>query len=302
MPTDMELILQIFIFALVASAIYALISAGLTLTFGTLEFINFAHGDMAMLGAFSFYTSYISFGLPIWLSVIIATITIAILGILIEKTTFKPVRDKQEFIPLVLSIGVSIILQSAVIMIYGATSKNYSKPETTSTVYRFLDESVFISQAQIAIIISSIVLIALLYLFLKKSKTGKAIRAVSDNKQVAAIMGINVGRTITILFAIASGLAAIAGILIAFDQNLDSRMGLNLSIKAFAAIIMGGVGKLHGAILGAIIIAFSENFIIGLTDIPPSYKEAIVFIIFIGVLLIRPYGIFGGSKEEVESR
>ena len=298
----MDILPQILVISIIASAVYALIAAGLTLTFGTLEFINFAHGEMAMVGAFTFFSSHISFGIPLIISLAITALVIGLLGILIEKTTFSPVRDKQDFIPLVMSIGISIILQSLVIIFYGAGSETYNKSGEIPTIYNLFDGAVTITLTQILIIITSVVLITGLFLFLKKTKTGKAIRAVSDSKEVSAIVGINVNRTITTLFFIASGLAAIAGVLIAFDQNFHPRMGLQLSLKSFAAIVLGGVGKLHGAILGAIIIGFSENLIVGLTNISSNYKEIIVFTILILVLLIKPYGLFGGRKEELESR
>lgn len=298
----MEILPQILIFALISSAIYALISCGLTLTFGTLEFINFAHGEIVMVGAFSFYFFHISLGLSMILSLFLSIFFVALLGIAIEKTTFKPVRNKQEFIPLVLSIGVSIILQSIVTMKFGGGSQSYFKPGEYSKTFELFNGTATITAPQITIIVSSILLLALLFLFLKYSKTGKAIRAVSDNKEMASIMGINVDRTITILFAIAAGLAAIAGILIAFDQNLHPQMGIMLNIKSFAAIVLGGVGKFHGAIVGALIIGFSENLIIGLTNISGSYKDLIIFIILLLMLLFKPYGLFGGSKQEAESR
>lgn len=297
----MEILPQILIISLIASAIYALVSAGLTLTFGILEFIHFAHGDMAMAGAFIFYSTYVSAGLPMHAAAVITVAAITLIGILIERTTFRPVRDKQAFIPLVLSIGISIIIQSIVLMIYGGGSQTYYGPGESTTVYQ-IAENTSITQPQVIIILTSVILIAGLFTFLKYTKTGKAIRAVSDNREIAAIMGINVNKTITILFAIASGLAAIAGFLIAFDQNLNPRMGLMLSIKSFAAIVLGGVGKLHGAILGALIIGFTENIITGLTPISSSYKDLIVFTLFVIIILFKPYGIFGGAKEEVESR
>lgn len=297
----MDILPQIIVISLISASIYMLIAAGLTLTFGALEFINFAHGDTAMLGGYAFFTLYITLGLPLLLSLALSALLIGILGILIERFTFRPVRDKQDFIPLILSIGISIIIQSLVLMLYGGGSKSYSNGELP-TIYSYLDGKVTITLTQIMIIVTSITLVTILHFWLKKSKTGKAIRAVSDNKEIAAIMGIDVNKTIVIIFSISSALAAVAGTLIAFDQNLNPRMGLMLSIKAFAAIVLGGVGKFHGAILGAIIIAFSENLIVGLTDISTSYKETIVFTIFIAILLIKPYGLFGGSKQEVESR
>ncbi|MBI5753862.1 branched-chain amino acid ABC transporter permease, partial [Candidatus Peregrinibacteria bacterium] len=270
-------------------------------TFGVLEFINFAHGEIAMMGAYFFYTFYISFKLPIAISLILAVLAVALLGFILEKTTFKPVRNKQEFIPLVLSIGISIILQCIVIIFYGGGSKTY-EDGTDATVYHLFNNALTISLTQIIIIISSIILTTGLFLFLKHTKSGKAIRAVADNKETAAILGINVNKSISQIFILGSSLAAIAGILIAFDENMHPHMGLPLNIKAFAAIILGGVGKLKGAIVGAIIIAFAENMITGLTSLEASYKEIIVFTILIGVLIFKPYGIFGGKKEEVELR
>ncbi len=298
----MEILPQILLIALISSAIYALLAAGLTLTFGTLEFINFAHGDMAMIGAYSFFSAYVIFGLPLIASLTIMIVFMALLGLLIEKTTFKPVRDKQEFIPLVLSIGVAIILQAFVTMRFGGSSQSYYQNAESSQIFRLFDGQLIVTLPQIMIITVSISLLIGLGLFLKYSKTGKAIRAVSDNKQVAEILGINVDRTLSIVFVLASILAGIAGVLIAFDTSLYPRMGLILGIKVFAAIILGGVGKFWGAILGALIIGFGESLIIGLTSIPGSFKDLIVFTIFISVILFKPYGILGGRKEEIESR
>lgn len=297
----MEIIPQLFIFALIASAIYTLIATGLTLTFGVLEFINFAHGEVAMLGSYVFFWLYILTDMTLAPAFILTTLIIALFGIVMEQTTFKPVRDRQEFIPLLLSIGVSILIQSFVIFTFGGSSKNYSKGES-SQVFELFGGSAVITLSQIWIIISSIILTAALGVFLKYSKTGKAIRAVADDKKVAAIMGINVNRTMTTLFAIGSMLAGIAGLLLAFDQNLNPRMGLMLSLKAFAAIIIGGVGSFRGAIAGAIIIGFTETFFVGLSSLSAGFKDTVVFILLVAVLLWRPYGIFNPSKEQAESR
>lgn len=298
----MDILPQILLLALISSAVYALLATGLTLTFGTMEIINFAHGDMAMAGAFIFYTVYVVLGVPLAFSILLTILLSGIVGFIIEKTTFRPVRDKQEFIPLILSIGVAIIIISTVTMFYGGGSRTYFESGQVSPVYTFFDGTLTITLVQIAIITSAIVLLTALYLFLQKTKTGKAIRAVSDDKEVAAIMGINVNRMISLLFIMATSLAGFAGILVAFDQNLYPSMGLPLSIKVFAAIILGGVGKFHGAIVGALIIGFSENLLVGLTPIKASYKELLAFIIIITILLIKPYGLFGGKKEEIESR
>jgi branched-chain amino acid transport system permease protein len=141
------------------------------------------------------------------------------------------------------------------------------------------------------------VLLVGLSLFLKHSKTGKSLRAVADNKEVAAILGINVNRTVSIIFALGSALAAIAGMLIAGEQNLNPTMGIALNVRAFAAVVLGGVGNVYGALVGSLIIGFSENFLVAFTPIPPSFREALVFVILILMLFVRPNGILGASTE-----
>lgn len=295
----MNILPQILVFSLVASGLYVLIAAGLTLTFGTLEFINFAHGDIAVTGAFIFFALYVWGGLPLWISLIIAILATALLGFFIEKTTFKPVRNKQAFIPLILSIGVSMILQAILLMIFGGGTRTYA---VESPVYSFWNDRLVITLPQIAIILTALFVMTGLFLFFKYTKIGKAIRAVSDNKEIASTLGISVNKTLSITFALASGLAALGGILAAFDQNLLPTMGILFSIKVFAVIVFGGVGSLSGAVLGALIIGFSENFLVAYAGVPGSFKEAIVFFLLILALLFRPYGILGGKKEEVESR
>ncbi len=298
----LELIPQLLVYSLISASVYALVSAGLTLTFSTLEFINFAHGDMAMAGAYTFFWLHILMGLPVTISLGLAILIMGAIGLLIEKTTFRPVRNKQAFIPLVLSIGVSIIFQSLAIIFFGGGSQTYYQASQVSESYKLFNEIITITEAQITIILTAAALLAGTWAFLKYSRTGRAIRAVSDSKEVAAIMGINVNRTIATVFALATILAGVGGILVAYDQNLFPMMGMLLSVKAFAVVIIGGVGYFQGVIWGALIIGLLENMVVGLTPISASYKELIVFVVFIAVLLYKPYGLFGGRKEEAESR
>jgi branched-chain amino acid transport system permease protein len=298
----LDILPQLIVVALITSSLYAVIASGLTLTFGVLEFIHFGYGEMAMAGAFAFYAAFIQWGWPIPAALLFAVIIVTLLGIFIEKTTFKPIRNKHAFLPLVLSIGVAIVLTAIAEMVFGAGSKNYGEIPGFTESHQWFNGSVVITNAQITIILCSGLLITALYLFLKKSKTGKAIRAVADDKKVAAVMGIDVDKTITILFALASALAAVGGILTAFDQNLRPLMGQLITVKAFVVIILGGVGSLKGAIIAAFIIGFIETMSIGLLPIQSSWKELIVFSILILTLIIRPYGLYGGRKEEVESR
>lgn len=294
----MDILPQIIWYALLATAVYTLIAIGLTLTFGILDFINFAHGDMATIGGYFLFSLIIMAHLPYWLGFLLVIIGSAGLGILIERLTFRRVRKSHPFKPLIISIGLSALIQAIVILIFGAGVKSYRQiGEDAPAIYSFFNDHLIITQNQIVIVITTLILLGGLGIFLKYSKTGKAIRAVADNKEVAAILGINVNRIIAIIFALGSAFAAIAGMLISAEQNLNPTMGLALAVNAFAAIILGGVGNLTGAILGAAIIGFSENFLIGFTPIPASFVQAIIFSILIITLFVKPNGLWGASIE-----
>ncbi len=294
----LEILPQVIWYSLIASAIYTLIAVGLTLVFGILEFINFAHGEMAMVGAYLLLAFLVNFKFPFWLAFILSFVAVAILGIVLEKLIFKKVRKSHPFKPLVISIGVSALLQAVVILIFGGGVTSYLQTgDQPAQTFEFFNGNLVITDHQILLIAVAFVLLIALALFLKFSKTGKSLRAVADNKEVAAIMGINVDRTISIIFGLGSALAAIGGMLIGGEQNLTPTMGLALNVHAFAALILGGVGNVYGALLGALIIGFSENFIIAFTPIPPSFREAIVFAILILMLIVKPNGLLGANAE-----
>ncbi|MCA9374600.1 branched-chain amino acid ABC transporter permease [Candidatus Peregrinibacteria bacterium] len=294
----LEILPQIIWFSLLASAIYALVAIGLSLIFGILEFINFAQGDFAMVGAYLFFGFVIEGGLPWWVGIAMVVIIAALMGVVIERITFKPVRKSPPFIPLVISIGVGALLQAIMIFKFGGSVKSYRIEGSKAEVYKLFGDTLNVTQSQITLMLVTAGLLLGLYLFLKYSKTGTAIRAVADNQDVAAILGVSINKTIGIIFAVGTALAAIAGVLIANEQNLSITMGLSLGVKAFAAVVLGGVGSLPGAIVGAFIIGFSENFIVGLTSIPSSYKDAIVFGLLIIMLFLYPNGLFGAKAEE----
>ncbi|MFO0780479.1 MAG: branched-chain amino acid ABC transporter permease [Candidatus Gracilibacteria bacterium] len=294
----LEILPQVLWYSLVASAIYTLIAIGLTLIFGVLGFINFAHGEMAMIGAYVLLALLVQFKLPFWLAFVLAFVFVAILGVVLEKLTFKKVRKSHPFKPLVISIGVSAFLQAVVILIFGSGVNSYRQAgQDVAQTFDFFDGNLVITDHQILLMIMAVVLLVGLAAFLKYSRTGKSLRAVADNKDIAAILGINVNRTISIIFALGSALAAIAGMLIAGEQNLNPTMGLALNVRAFAAVVLGGVGNIYGALVGAVIIGFCENFLVAFTPIPPSFKEAIVFFILILMLFVRPNGILGANAD-----
>lgn len=279
---------------LIAGSLYAMLALGLALIYGVLRFVNLAHGEIALTGSFAFYTFYIILGWPIIPSAIAAMALLFIIVILIEKLAFLPVRDAPSFIPLILSIGIGILLRNLMVLIY----QPYARSLTTNVKsFVLFSDIVRMTDIQIIILISSVILMAGLWAFLKYTKIGKAIRAVSDNKEIAAILGININKTITIVFLISAFLAGSAGILAAFDQNLHPHLGSFFTIKSFAAVILGGIGSIPGAVLGGYIIGLAENILIAIPFgnfyIPSSYKDAIAFFILILILYIKPTGLFG---------
>lgn len=289
---------QIFINGIIAGSLYASIALGLALTYGILKFINLAHAEMATLGGYVFFGLALA-GIPVWINVVLTSVLIGISGIIIQKLTFKPIKKAGSYTPMLASIGVGIFLQAAVTLFAGTDIKTLDRGFLES--YSFWNEKIFITNLQIAIILISTLLMLGLFVFLKYTKTGKAIRAVADNKEAAEIVGINSEKITTIIFFIASGITAIAGILIGYQNNLHPAMGLPLIIKSFTAVIIGGIGNIPAAIAGGYIIGIAENLAIGITisgfSVPAGYKDAVAFILLIIFLLIRPQGIFVKKQE-----
>ncbi len=294
----LDILPQVVWYSLLATAIYTLISIGLTMTFGVLGFINFAHGEMALLGAYLLLAFLTWLQLPFWVAFILVTVIMAGFGVVLEKVTFKPVRKSHPFKPLVISIGISAFLQSLVILIFGAGVTSYFQAgQKEAQTFSFFNGDLVITDHQILLMVVSVILLAALALFLQYSKTGKSLRAVADNREVASILGINVDRTVSIIFAIGTGIAAIAGMLIGGEQNLNPTMGLELGIYAFSAVVLGGVGNVWGALVGSLIIGFAENFLIGFTPVPASYRSALVFLLLIIVLMFKPNGAMGATAD-----
>jgi branched-chain amino acid transport system permease protein len=289
----MAIITQLFLNGLIAGGIYALVALGYTMVYGILKFINFAHGEIVMIGAYLGLVLHIILGLNIILSFLLAIILAAGIGYIIEKIAYKPLRQSNRLILLITAIAVSLLLQSIIMLIFGSQIRSL-RPGKTATAYQIFGAT--ITDIQIIIIVVSISLMILLHLFIKYTKTGKAMRAVADNFEVASVIGIDVDKVISIIFMIGSALAAAGGVLVALEQNMTPLMGVKIGITAFAAAVVGGIGNIYGAVLGGFLIGFAENF--GIWFIPSGYKEAIAFVILLVTLLIKPTGIFGGNSEE----
>lgn len=285
---------QLILNGIIAGGIYALVALGYTMVYGILKFINFAHGEIFMMGAYLAWVMHIVLGQDIFTSFIIAMIGCAIGGFVIEKIAYKPLRKSAMLAPLITAIAVSLFLQAFTIMIFGAEVKTLRTTEVQAGIP--ILGSAVITPIQIVIIVVSISLMILLHLFIKYTKLGKAMRAVSDNYAVSAIIGININKIISTVFIIGSMLAAAAGVLVGIEQNLTPTMGVSVGIKAFTAAVIGGVGNIYGAVAGGFLIGLIEN--IGIWFIPSGYKDAIAFTILIIMLIFKPTGLFGAKKEE----
>jgi len=289
----MAIISQLIANGLIAGSIYALVALGYTMVYGILEFINFAHGEVLMIGAYIAYSLVVFVGLPIWLAMLLSMLLSAGIGIIIERLAYRPLRNANRLSPLITAIALSIFLQSVILLIYGADIRTFRTQEITKG-HTIL--GAVITDHQLLIIATTITLMLVLYLFVTRTKLGTAMRAAADNRNLATMIGINTNRIIAIVFAIGSALAAAAGVLVGVEQNLEPTMGVTLGVKAFTAAVIGGIGNIYGAALGGLAIGLIEN--IGIWFIPSGYKDAIAFFILVIMLLFRPRGILGGKKEE----
>jgi len=278
-------------------SIYAMIALGYTMVYGIAKMLNFAHGDIIMVGAFTVYTIMASaMGIHSIFGILIAIVLCAVLGVVIEKLAYKPLRGAVPLAVLITAIGVSYLLQNLGLLIFGADSKAFTSvvhmPDLELAAGRLK-----ITGVTIVTVISCLVIMAVLTWFVKKTKTGVAMQAVSQDKGAAQLMGIDVNKTISITFAIGSGLAAIAAVLLCSAYpSVSPYTGSMPGIKAFVAAVFGGIGSIPGAFIGGILLGVIEN--LSKAYISTSLSDAIVFSILIIVLLIRPTGILGKKIQE----
>lgn len=274
-------------------SIYALIALGYTMVYGIAKMLNFAHGDVIMVGAYTIFVVLSATTNPI-ISFITAIIVCTLLGIIIERFAYKPLRGASPLAVLITAIGVSNLLQGLAQLIFGSEIHQVNILNRLGTVDIF-GYKVQISTI-VTLIISSIIMVAL-NVFIKKAKTGRAMLAVSEDKGAAQLMGINVNKIIMITFAIGSALAAFASLFQLIKAPLESTFGALPGIKAFAAAVIGGIGSIPGAMLGGILLGLIENMALAIPAIAP-YTTAIEFGILILILLIKPSGILGKKTRE----
>jgi branched-subunit amino acid ABC-type transport system permease component len=287
------IIAQLFANGLIAGAIYSLVALGFSLIYSTCNFIDFAHGVTVAIGAYFLYFFFSILGFNFWLSVILTVLLTGLFGLLLNIIVFRELRRRKasNLILLTASFALLIIFESLILIFFGASVQTIGYLPTTEGIGIL---GAIITPLEIVIIIVSLLLFVAFLFFMKKSKIGKAMRAVSDNKDVAEIVGISAERIYNWSFVIGSAVAGIGGILVGLEQNLTPTMGTGLIIKGFTAAIIGGVGSPVGAVLGSYLLGFAENF--GVWYLPSGYKDAIAFIILFIFLLFRPQGIWGKKK------
>lgn len=298
------MLLQQLINGLTLGSVYALIALGYTMVYGILQLINFAHGEIYMLGAYlgiimlGFFTAIglTSYSLPLSLvlSLMLTIIFCSSYGFTVEKIAYKPLRNAPRLSPLISAIGVSIFLQNYVMLTQGATDKVF--PSLFGNAgFNFL--STRITYLQASIIILSVIIMVLLHLFIIRTRTGKAMRAVSQDKTMASLVGINIDTVISLTFIIGSGLAAVAGMMVAMYYGLvNYSIGYSAGIKAFTAAVLGGIGSIPGAMFGGIILGLIES--LGASYISSEYKDVYAFVILIIILFLKPEGLLGRTTEE----
>lgn len=274
-------------------SIYALIALGYTMVYGIAKMINFAHGDIIMVGAYTLYVAVSLFNLPIWAAIIITVTVCSFLGIIVEKVAYKPLRKAPALAVLITAIGVSYLLQSLSLIIFNATPIPFKSVIPNPNIKI---EAVTISGISLITLIVTAISMAILSYFINKTKMGSAMRAVSEDKDAAGLMGIDVNKTISLTFAIGSALAAVAGILyMAQYETLKPTMGALPGIKAFVAAVLGGIGSIPGAMLGGILLGIIES--LSKAYISTELADAIVFGVLVIVLLAKPTGLLGRQKQ-----
>ena len=292
----MTLFLSYLINGISLGSVYAIIALGYTMVYGIAKMLNFAHGDVIMIGAYISFCATQYLGLPAIVSVVMAMAVCTVLGIVIEGLAYRPLRQAPSLAVLITAIGVSYLLQNVALLIWGSTPKNFTSVFSVGSISLF-GGTLIITSETILTVLANIVIMIALTAFTSKTKIGKAMRAVSEDKGAAELMGINVHATISITFAIGSALAAIAGVLLCSSYpTLQPTTGSMPGIKAFTAAVFGGIGSIPGAMIGGILLGVIE--ILGKAYVSTELGDAFVFAVLIVVLLVKPAGLLGKQVRE----
>lgn len=287
--------LQQLINGLSLGAIYALIALGYTMVYGIIMLINFAHGDIMMVGAYVGFFSIAVLGSNIFAALIFAMLSCAVLGVLIEKIAYKPLRNSSRIAALITAIGVSLFLEYFTLFLLTPQQRVF--PEAAFPLHKYQIGGLLVSNKDIFIFALAVILMIALQYIIKRTRTGKAMRAVSLDREAAILMGISVDRTISITFAIGSSLAAAAGVMIGIYYNtINPLMGIIPGLKAFVAAVLGGIGIIPGAMVGGFLMGILETMVSGYGS--TLYRDAVAFGVLILILLVKPTGLFGKDTGE----
>ncbi|MBP3453922.1 MAG: branched-chain amino acid ABC transporter permease [Clostridia bacterium] len=277
-------------------SVYAIIALGYSMVYGIAKMLNFAHGDVIMIGGYITFCATQYWGLPPVVSVLAAMLVCTVLGVIIERLAYKPLRAASSLAVLITAIGMSYFLQNSAQLIWGANPKSFPSVVNIPTLY-LLDGRLLISGETMVTVLANIVIMISLTLFTGKTKMGRAMRAVSEDRGAAELMGINVNATISLTFAIGSALAAVAGVLLCSSYPaLMPTTGSMPGIKAFTAAVFGGIGSIPGALIGGILLGVIE--ILGKAYVSTELGDAFVFAVLIVVLLVKPTGLLGKKVHE----
>ncbi|EGK8010337.1 MULTISPECIES: branched-chain amino acid ABC transporter permease [unclassified Campylobacter] len=294
---DSSLILQQIINGFSLGSMYALIAIGYTMVYGVLRLINFAHGDIMMVGAYSALFCVTSMNVPFLGALSLAMLFAAALGIAIDRVAYKPLRKAPRISLLITAIGISFLIQNVFNVLFGSTPKYFPVPNYLETVINFNNISISINSILVPILTFFILLVVLFILY--KSKYGIAIRALAFDIHTVNLMGIDANRIIAIVFALGSALAAIGGIFWAVSYpSVEPSMGTLIGLKAFGAAVLGGIGSVAGAVLGGLIIGFTEVVVVAIFPDLSGFKDAFAFIFLVLILLFKPTGILGINFEK----
>jgi branched-chain amino acid transport system permease protein len=309
--TSQYWILQL-INGLILGGLYALVAMGYTLVYGILLMINFAHGEVMMIGGFAGYFALtglqalgwtdgtpLQSGLSVVLALLAGMAVSLIAGISLERIAYRPLRNAPRLVPLISAVGASFFLQYTVLLVFGVIPHYYQKPAIINSGLSVGDTGVFISYTGLFIFFSSILLMIMLYLIVRRSKMGRAMRSVAESKEISALMGVNVDKVIVFTFALGSVLAGAAGVMLGLHNTvMKFNSGFFPGIKAFTAAVIGGIGNLPGALLGAFSLGILEALGPSALGLPSEYKDVIAFSVLILVLIFRPTGILGEVLSE----
>ena len=277
-------------------SVYAIIALGYTMVYGIAKMLNFAHGDVIMIGGYVVFVSVSNLGINPYVAILISMAVCTVLGVVVEKVAYKPLRNASPLAVLITAIGVSYLLQNVALLIFGSDTKAFTSVVTMKNITLF-DGQLIIPGVAVVTVLACIVIMIGLSLFIKKTKAGRAMVAVSEDKGAAQLMGINVNGTISLTFAIGSGLAAVASMMYTTSYvSIKNELGITLGLKAFVAAVLGGIGSVPGAMIGGLLLGIIE-IMVKVYMLPGTY-EAVTYLILIVVLLVRPTGLMGKKVSE----